>query len=136
VRPTRHTSSDDPPTEPPARWRAIRIAEGLYAVVALALWSFLPMRPNGAEWFAWLNLLSTAIVALLLAWRLRRPTRALTIAAAVLSGWVLLNAAFSVPRMLAMVPGAGPAVVLSFGVASLIWLTQLGVAVLLWRRRT
>ena len=72
--------------------RIARIAESVYALIAFLFMLALPLPPQGAALLAWVHLLGTSLLAATLAWRLRRPSRATWLIAALLAAYVMLQA--------------------------------------------
>ena len=116
--------------------RTLRCAEWLYAIVALALWSGLPVRPQGSQWLLWAHWLGTALIAAWLGWRVGRPTRAVLVVAAALSCLVFAQAVSSLWRWRLLLAALPTMFFFSLAVVSFAWLCQLVVAIVLWLNRS
>jgi hypothetical protein len=122
---------------PESALRLVRVGEGLYALIALLLWMGLPLPPHGTEWVASVHLLGTTILALVLVWRARVPSRRVWLAAAALAAWVLVVTLWSIGSALPAFrrAGSGAASIPILVVASLPGIAQLLVASGLYRSR-
>lgn len=113
-----------------------RVAEAAYAALALVLALGLQWPPRGAGVVLWAHWLGTAILAATIAVRLGRPNRATWYVAAILSGYVLVNAIAAIVRLVATQAGdPGRPGVAALAVGAVLWTTQLGVAVCLYLAR-
>ena len=116
--------------------RIVRWAEAAYALVALFFLAGLP-APNPHTAVTWVHWLGSGIVAALIAWRLRQPNRTVLTVAAILGIYVLVNAAWALPRLVAVFQdGRGGIMVASaLLAAAIIWGSQLSVIVIAIRAR-
>jgi hypothetical protein len=116
--------------------RVARAAEGAYAIVALVLAFGLPWPPRGQGIVLFSHWLGTALLAAAIALRLGRPNRQTWYIAAILSGYVLFNAAVAVLRL---VPASSDSLArpnaLALGIGAVLWVTQAIVAVCLYSAR-
>lgn len=116
----------------------LRVAEGVYALVALGLGLSLPAPTPGTA-VAWVHWIGSAMLAATLAFRLRRPNRASWYVAALLATYVLASAIPSAPRLGAMlryvVENRSVAGALSLSLAVLVVGTQVVAAISLYRLR-
>ena len=120
----------------PDALRVARYAEVVYALVAVVLAFGLPWPPRGQGIVLFSHWMGTALLAAALALRLRRPNRQTWYIAALLSGYVLFNAAVAVLRLVAA--GAGNfwrPTALALAVGGLLWITQAVVAICLYYAR-
>lgn len=116
--------------------RLVRVMEATYAVAALVIVLGLPWPPTPASSPQWVHWTGSAILAALLAVRLRRPTRAAWWVAVILAGYVIANALLTVPRMLRELHVASPtARVIAITLSTLVVVSQVIVAAELYRKR-
>ena len=114
--------------------RRARWAEALYMSMATLMSLSLPWPPPAGLRFMWVHWTATAVMAAILAIRLRRPSRGSWYAAAILSAYVGINVFWLViaARNLRQ---TSPGALLSLAFFVLPWLAQLVVAVACWRSR-
>ena len=116
--------------------RVARVAEAVYAVIAFVLALGLPLPPRNEGIVLFAHWIGTALLAAAIAFRLGRPNRQTWYVAALLAGYVLFNAVVAIARFFEAggrslgMPAAG-----ILGVGALLWLTQVVVAVCLYRAR-
>jgi len=116
--------------------RVARYAELCYAGIAVVLAFGLPWPPRGPGVVLFAHWLGTALLAAAIALRIGRPNRQTWYVAALLSGYVLFNAAVAIVRLMGPDtntlgrPGA-----LALAVGALLWVTQGVVAVCLYYAR-
>ena len=79
--------------------RVARIAEGVYAVIAMVLAFGMPLPPRGPGVVLFAHWLGTALLAGAIAMRLGRPNRQTWYVAALLAGYVLFNAIVAIVRL-------------------------------------
>jgi hypothetical protein len=116
--------------------RLVRWAEVAYTLVAFFFLTGLP-APNPHTALTWVHWLGTGVVAALIAFRLRRPDRTMLMVAAILGVYVLVNAAWALPRLLALFQDArnGPMLAIALLAAAVIWGSQVTVIVTAMRAR-
>ena len=116
--------------------RVARYAEAVYAAIAVVLAFGLPLPPRGAGLVLFAHWLGTSLLAAAICLRLGRPNRQTWYVAALLSGYVLLNAVVTVSRLVGpesqTLGRPGP---LALGVGALLWVTQIVVAFCLYQVR-
>jgi len=116
--------------------RVARYAEAVYAAIAVVLAFGLPLPPRGAGLVLFAHWLGTSLLAAAICLRLGRPNRQTWYVAALLSGYVLVNAVVTVSRLVGAEsqtlgrPGA-----LALGVGALLWVTQIVVGFCLYQVR-
>jgi hypothetical protein len=116
--------------------RMARYAEAFYAATAVVLAFGLPWPPRGQGVVLFTHWLGTALLAAAVCLRLGRPNPQVWYVAAVLSAYVLFNAAVAVARLLGPAASAlGRPGVLALAVGALLWVTQAVVAVSLYYAR-
>ena len=116
--------------------RIARVAEAAYAALAFVLAMGLPLPPRGPGIVLFTHYIGTALLAAAIAFRLGRPNRQTWYVAALLAGYVLVNAVVAVARLVSPDAGSlGPLTALTFAVGALLWLTQIVVAVGLYQAR-
>jgi hypothetical protein len=119
-----------------AALRTARYAEAVYAIVATVLAFSLPLPPRGQGMVLFAHWLGTALLSAAICLRLGRPNRQTWYVAALLSGYVLVNAVVAIVRLIG--PDAnslGRPTIFALGVGALLWLTQLVVAACLYWAR-
>jgi len=114
-----------------------RASEAVFALIGLFFVLDLPWPTSGGPFaMLWLHWGTVATVATFVAWRLARPTPAIWWLAVVLSAYILIGGAVSSPALREAARAAhGPGASLAVAIAGLSWLTQLVVAVCLYRLR-
>jgi len=113
-----------------------RIAEAIYAAIALVLSFGLPLPPRGPMLVLFAHYLGTALLAGAIAVRLGRPNRQTWYIAALLSGYVLFNAVVAISRLLGAESATlGAPTTPALAVGALLALTQVVVAVCLYYAR-
>jgi len=113
-----------------------RIAEAIYAAIALVLSFGLPLPPRGPILVLFAHYLGTALLAGAIAVRLGRPNRQTWYIAALLSGYVLFNAGVAISRLLGAESATlGAPTTPALAVGALLALTQVVVAVCLYDAR-
>ena len=116
--------------------RIARVAEVVYAIIALVLAFGMPLPPRGPGVVLFAHWLGTALLAGAIALRLGRPNRQTWYVAALLAGYVLFNAVVALSRMLGPESAAlGRPGVLAIGVGGVLWVTQIIVAGCLYQAR-
>ena len=119
-----------------AALRILAAAEAVYAMVALVLAFALPLPPRGPGIVLFSHYLGTALLAGAIAIRTRRPNQQMWYVAALLSGYVLFNAAIAVWRMLGPDASAlGRPGTIALAVGALLWATQALAAFCLYSTR-
>ena len=114
--------------------RRTRWAEALYALLATLMSLSLPWPPPAGLRLAWFHWTATAVMAAVLVFWLRRPSRGAWYAAAGLSAYVWINSFWLVIAVRNLRQGDSRAL-LSTALFLLPWLVQLVVAVACWRSR-
>lgn len=116
--------------------KVARIAEAVYAVIAVVLAFGLPLPPRGPAAVLFAHWLGTALLAGAICMRLGRPNRQTWYVAALLSAYILFNAVVAIARL------AGPESTtlgrpgtLALVVGALVAITQVVVAVCLYYAR-
>lgn len=133
---TRWSPNDARLVIPHTAIRVARYAEAVYACVAVVLAFGLPWPPRGQGIVLFSHWLGTALLAAAIFLRLRRPNRQTWYVAALLSGYVLFNAAVAVLRLAsASSSDVARPTVLALGVGVSLWITQAVVAVCLYQAR-
>jgi len=116
--------------------RVARVAEVLYAVVAVVLAFGIPLPPRGPGMVLFAHWLGTALLAAAIALRLGRPNRQTWYVAALLAAYVLFNAGVALARLLGPESATlGRPGVLAVGVGGILWITQIVVAGCLYQAR-
>jgi peptidoglycan/LPS O-acetylase OafA/YrhL len=116
--------------------RVARIAETVYAVVAMVLAFGLPLPPRGPGVVLFAHWLGTALLAGAIALRLGRPNKQTWYVAALLAAYILFNAAVATLRMLGPDASAlGRPATLALLIGVLLWATQAVVAACLYVAR-
>ena len=116
--------------------RVARYAEGGYAVIAVVLAFGMPWPPRGQGIVLFSHWIGTALLAAAICLRLRRPNRQAWYVAALLSGYVLFNAAVALLRLTGMEANRlGPPGTLALVVGATLWITQAVVAACLYWAR-
>lgn len=119
-----------------AALRVARVAEVLYAVVAVVLAFGIPLPPRGPGMVLFAHWLGTALLAAAIALRLGRPNRQTWYVAALLAAYVLFNAGVALARLLGPESTTlGRPGVLAIGVGGILWITQIVVAGCLYHAR-
>ena len=119
-----------------AALRVARVAEIVYAIIAVVLAFGISLPPRGTGMVLFAHFLGTALLAGAIALRLGRPNRQTWYVAALLAAYVLFNAGVALARLLGPEsatlgrPGA-----LAIGVGAIQWLTQIVVAGCLYQAR-
>jgi energy-converting hydrogenase Eha subunit A len=119
-----------------AALRIARYAEALYAAIAVGLALGLRLPPRGPDTVLFAHWIGTALLAAAICVRLGRPNRQTWYIAALLSGYVLLNALTAILRLVG--PDAetlGRPAAIALVVGALLWVTQIVVAVCLYYAR-
>jgi hypothetical protein len=112
-----------------------RLAELVYALTALFIVAGLPV-PSPRSALPWVHWLGTAILAGLIAWRLRAPDRATLAVAAILGAYVLGNSIWALPRLLVVIRSSvGTILAVAVLVPLIICVTQLTALVVSLRAR-
>src|SRR5688572_22787478 len=112
--------------------RVARVAEGAYAIIAVVLAFGLPWPPRGQGIVLFSHWLGTALLAAAIALRLGRPNRQTWYVAAVLAGYVLLNAVVAIARMVGPESASiGRPATTALVIGAVLWVTQIVVAVCL-----
>ena len=116
--------------------RVARYAEAAYAIIAVVLAFGLPCPPRGQGIVLFSHWIGTALLAAAICLRLRRPNRQTWYVAAILSGYVLFNAAVALLRLAgAEASQLGRPGTLALAVGATLWITQAVVAgCLYWSR--
>ena len=116
--------------------RVARYAEGLYAIIAVVLAFGLPWPPREQGVVLFSHWIGTALLAAAICLRLRRPNRQTWYVAAILSGYVLFNAAVALLRLAgAEANQLGRPGTLALAVGATLWIIQAVVAgCLYWSR--
>ncbi len=116
--------------------RTVRIAEAVYAVIALVLAFGMPLPPRGPAVVLFSHWLGTSLLAAAVAVRLGRPNRQTWYVAALLSGYVLFNAVVAIVRLVGPASSdLGQPAMLALAIGSLLWITQAVVAAGLYQAR-
>ena len=116
--------------------RIARVAEVVYAIIAVVLALGMPLPPRGPGVVLFAHWLGTALLAGAIALRLGRPNRQTWYVAALLAGYVLFNAVVALARMLGPESAAlGRPGVLAIGIGGVLWVTQIIVAGCLYQAR-
>ena len=116
--------------------RIARVAEVVYAIIAVVLAFGMPLPPRGPGVVLFAHWLGTALLAGAIALRLGRPNRQTWYVAALLAGYVLFNAVVALARMLGPESAAlGRPGVLAIGIGGVLWVTQIIVAGCLYQAR-
>lgn len=116
--------------------RIARVAEVVYAIIAVVLAFGMPLPPRGPGVVLFAHWLGTALLAGAIALRLGRPNRQTWYVAALLAGYVLFNAVVALARLIGPESAAlGRPGILAIGVGALLWVTQLIVAGCLYQAR-
>ncbi|HEX6048232.1 MAG TPA: hypothetical protein VFZ21_03155 [Gemmatimonadaceae bacterium] len=116
--------------------RVARYAEVAYAVIAVILAFGLPWPPRGQGIVLFSHWVGTALLAAAIALRLRKPNRQTWYVAALLSGYILFNAAVAILRLAgAQADALGQPTALALAVGATLWVTQAVVAVCLYHAR-
>ena len=116
--------------------RLMRVAEGVYAVVAGALAFALPLPPRGPVLVLFAHWLGTALLAGAISVRLARPNRQTWYVAALLSAYVLFNAVVAIARLFGPEASTlGRPATVAIVVGSFVCLTQIVVAACLYQAR-
>jgi len=119
-----------------AALRIARIAEAVYAVVALVLAFSLPLPPRGTGLVLFAHWMGTALLAGAIALRLGRPNRQTWYVAAILAGYILFNAVVAIVRLAGPESNSlGRPATLALLVGGLLWITQVVVAACLYQAR-
>jgi peptidoglycan/LPS O-acetylase OafA/YrhL len=120
----------------PAALRIARYAEALYAAIAVVLALGLRLPPRGPDTVLFAHWIGTALLAAAICVRLGRPNRQTWYIAALLSGYVLLNALTAILRLVGPDAEAlGRPAAIALVVGALLWVTQIVVAVCLYHAR-
>lgn len=116
--------------------RVARLAELVYAIVAVVLAFGIPLPPRGPGMVLFAHWLGTALLAGAIALRLARPNRQTWYVAALLAGYVLFNAGVALARLLGPESATlGRPGLLAVGVGAILWVTQIIVAGCLYQAR-
>jgi hypothetical protein len=116
--------------------RVARYAEVAYAVIAVVLAFGLPWPPRGQGIVLFSHWMGTSLLAAAIALRLGKPNRQTWYVAALLSGYVLFNAAIAILRLAGVgTDGLGRPGALALGVGALLWVSQAIVAACLYHTR-
>jgi hypothetical protein len=115
--------------------RLARVAEAAYAAIAFVLAMGLPLPPRGPGIVLFTHYIGTALLAAAIAFRLGRPNRQTWYVAALLAGYVLVNAVAAVARLVSPDASLGPLAAPTVAIGALLWLTQIVVAVALYQAR-
>jgi len=116
--------------------RIARYAEAVYAAIAVVLALGLRLPPRGPDTVLFAHWIGTALLAAAICVRLGRPNRQTWYIAALLSGYVLLNALTAILRLVGPNADAlGRPAVIALVVGALLWVTQIVVAVCLYYAR-
>ena len=116
--------------------RVARLAELVYAIVAVVLAFGIPLPPRGPGMVLFAHWLGTALLAGAIALRLARPNRQTWYVAALLAGYVLFNAGVALARLLGPESATlGRPGFLAVGVGAILWVTQIIVAGCLYQAR-
>jgi hypothetical protein len=116
--------------------RIARYAEASYAAIAVVLALGLRLPPRGPDTVLFAHWIGTALLAAAICFRLGRPNRQTWYIAALLSGYVLLNAVTTVVRLVGPDAEAlGKPAVIALVVGALLWVTQIVVAACLYVAR-
>lgn len=120
----------------PVALRVARVAEGIYAIVAVVLAMSLPLPPRGQGVVLFAHWIGTALLAGAICLRLGRPNRQVWYVAALMAGYILFNAVVAIVRMVGPDAGAlGRPATVALVVGALLWATQVVVAVCLYQLR-
>lgn len=120
----------------PVALRVARIAEAVYAIVAIVLAFGLPLPPRGPGVVLFAHWLGTALLAGAISLRLGRPNRQTWYVAALLAAYVLFNAVIAVWRMIGPESDTlGRPATVALAIGALLWATQLVVAACLYYGR-
>src|SRR5262245_2459420 len=115
--------------------RIARVAEALYAVIALALGIAMPFPPRGGALPTFVHWVGSGLLALAVTWRLGRPNRAVWAIAAILCAYVLINAINALIQVARFLARPSTFVGISFGIGVVIVVLQLTVAACLYVAR-
>jgi len=80
--------------------RATRWLEGLYAALSFFFCLSLPWPPISPYTVLWLHFLATAVLALVLAWKLREGSRVHVALGVLLAAYVVINTGIRLPEVL------------------------------------
>jgi hypothetical protein len=113
-----------------------RYAEAVYAAIAVVLAVGLPLPPRGENVVLFAHWIGTALLAAAICLRLKRPNRQTWYVAAILSGYVLFNAAVAIARLASPESATlGRPAALALAVGALLAVTQIIVAFCLYQAR-
>lgn len=116
--------------------RVARIAEGIYAIIALVLAFGMPLPPRGPAVVLFAHWLGTALLSGAICLRLTRPNKQTWYVAALLAFYVLFNAVIAMQRMIgAAAQGLPRPATVALAVGAVLWVTQIVVAVCLYYAR-
>lgn len=116
--------------------RTAQFAEAVYALIAGGLAFGIPLPPRGPNVVLFAHYLGSALLAAAIVLRLRRPNRQMWYVAALLSGYVLFNAAVAIIRLLGpQRDSLGRPGVAALAVGGTLWAAQAVVAYCLYAAR-
>jgi len=116
--------------------RTARYAEIVYAAIALVLALGIRLPPRGPDTVLFAHWIGTAVLAAAIGFRLGRPNRQTWYIAALLCGYVLLNSATAVLRLIGPNAAAlGRPAGVSLAVAAFVAITQIVVGICLYHAR-
>ena len=116
--------------------KVARVAEAVYAVIAVVLAFGLPLPPRGPTAVLFAHWLGTSLLAGAICLRLGRPNRQTWYVAALLSAYVLFNAAVAIARLVGPESSTlGRPGTLALAVGAFVVITQVVVAVCLYQAR-